>query len=254
MKSKFKILLLCFLLLSMMFGSAKAQESLQVYLEFDTTSTKSEVRFDVVIKPVSSVGAFRAEYEYNPEFLQFKSVSSSSGGKVYSSDENGTINVIYMAQSSQQERVLTLKFKVLKDGDSTVTAYYSEMLSADNTSVEFVNNNDCEVAVTSSGVVSTTKTPSKTTSSSSSGKVSVVKDNPGSVPTAENSTSNTSENAETDFFSFQSDNPAFWVLCGVLASAAVVLIIFTSYRMGVKKAKSEAGKSENKKEKTDEDP
>lgn len=250
MKIKFTKSFVCLFLILFTFGfTAKAEETVQAYLEFDTTSTKSEIRVDVVIKPSSSVGAFLAEYGYNPSYLQLKSISSNSGGKVYSNNENGNIGVIYMNEVPSDEHALTLKFKVLQEGSSDITAYYSEILSTGNSPLEFVNNNDCEISVTSTGVTSTSKTASKT-SSSSSGKVSVIKDDDGKTPTVEKTTDN--QSGLQDFFSFQSDNPAFWALCGALVTAAVVLIIFTSYKMGVKKAQSdkEANKSEDTYEET----
>lgn len=249
MKIKFTKSFVCLFLILLTFGfTAKAEEAVQAYLEFDTTSTKSEIRVDVVIKPSSSVGAFQAEYGYNPAYLQLKSISSNGGGKVYSNDENGNIGVIYMNEVPSDEHVLTLKFKVLQEGSSDITAYYSEILSTGNSPLEFVNNNDCEISVTSTGVTSTSKTASKT-SSSSSGKVSVIKDEEGKTPTVEKTTEN--QSGLQDFFSFQSDNPAFWALCGALVTAAVVLIIFTSYKMGVKKAQSD--KEAKKSEDTDKD-
>lgn len=111
MKIKFTKSFVCLFLILFTFGfTAKAEETVQAYLEFDTTSTKSEIRVDVVIKPSSSVGAFQAEYGYNPSYLQLKSISSNSGGKVYSNDENGNIGVIYMNEVPSDEHVLTLKF------------------------------------------------------------------------------------------------------------------------------------------------
>lgn len=237
-------LVLLIISIQSLFPTAKAQEALQISLEFDQTSTKSEVRFDVVINPSTSVGAFQAEYGYNPEYLQLKSISSNSGGEVYSKDENGTVGVIYMNKAPTSQRVLTLKFKVLKEGDSTVTAFYSEILSTDNSPLEFVNNNDCQVSVTSAGVTATTKAASKT-SSSSSGKVSVIKDSKNGSPTVEKITESPGQQESHSFFSFQSQSPGFWALCGALITAAVVLIIFTSYKMGVKKMKSEKDSKEN---------
>lgn len=241
-------IILLFLLPQFFLLYAKAQETVKISLEFDATSTKSEIRIDVVISPSEAVGAFQAEYGYNPDYLQLKSVTSNSGGEVYTSDEKGIVSVIYMNKAPASERVLTLKFKVLKDGDSSVTAYYLQILSSENSPVEFVNSNDCEISVTSTGVTSTSKAASKT-SSSSSGKVSVIKDDEGKTPTVEKTTEN--QSGFQEFFSFQSDNPAFWALCGAMVTAAVVLIIFTSYKMGVKKAQSD--KETRKSEDTDED-
>lgn len=238
------VLVLLMIFIQSLCHAAYAQEALQISLEFDQTSTKSEVRFDVVINPSTSVGAFQAEYGYNPEYLQLKSISSNSGGEVYSNDESGTVGVIYMNKAPTSQRVLTLKFKVLKEGDSTVTAFYSEILSTDNLPLEFANNNDCQVSVTSKGVTSTKKSSSKT-SSSSSGKVSVIKDNKSGNSAGEKSTEPTSQSDSQDFFSFQSQSPGFWALCGALIVAAVVLIIFTSYKTGVKKAKTEKDNKES---------
>lgn len=238
------VILIILICVNAFLTTAEAREALQISLEFDQTSTKSEIRFDVVINRADSVGAFQAEYGYNPDYLQLKSISSNSGGEVYSKDENGTVGVIYMNKAPTSQRVLTLKFKVLKEGDSTVTAFYSEILSTDNSPLEFVNNNDCQVSVTSDGVTSTTKAASKT-SSSSSGKVSVIKDSKNGSPTVEKITESPDQQESHSFFSFQSQSPGFWALCGALITAAVVLIIFTSYKMGVKKMKSEKDSREN---------
>lgn len=226
-----------------------AEEAVKISLEYDSSSTKSEIRFDVVISQPEKVGAFQAEYGYNSGCLQFKGAASDDGGEVYTVDENGTVSVIYMNKAPVSQRVLTLKFKVLKEGDSTVTAYYSQVISSENTSLEFVNSNDCQISVTSSGVVSESKTPSKTaSSSSSSGKVTVSKGNSSGSSKEEDSTEKTEEKTEEaqddGFFSFQSENPAFWAFCGAAAAAAAGLMIFTAYRMGVKKAKADAVKTE----------
>lgn len=218
--------------------AAYAQETAQIYLEFDPTSTKSEIRMDVVIKTDSPVGAFLCEYSYNTDFLQLKSISSLNGGEVYSHDSGGNISVIYLNSQPAGERVLTLKFKVLQQGNSTVSSYYSEVLSTENSPLSFVNNNDCEISVDSSGVTSTSKTASKT-SSSSSGKVSVIKDEEIQEATVDINSGNGNSWGNEDFFSFQSDNPVFWIICGALGTAAVFLMIFTGYKMGVKNAKAQ---------------
>lgn len=215
-----------------------AQETAQIYLEFDPASTKSEVRMDVVIKTDSPVGAFLAEYSYNADFLQLKSISSLNGGEIYSHDSGGNISVIYLNSQPSGERVLTLKFKVLKQGNSTVSSYYSEILSTENSVLSFVNNNDCEISADTSGVTSTSKTASKT-SSSSSGKVSVSKDEEIQKSTVNMNSENGSYQGDENFFSFQPDNPVFWIICGALGTSAVFLMIFTGYKMGVKKAKAQ---------------
>lgn len=247
------VILIILIFVQSFLTAAETREALQISLEFDQTSTKSEIRFDVVINKADLVGAFQAEYGYNPEYLQLKSISSNSGGEVYSKDENGTVGVIYMNKAPTSQRVLTLKFKVLKEGDSTVTAFYSEILSIDNSFVEFVNNNDCQVSVTSAGVTATTKAASKT-SSSSSGKVSVIKDSQSGSPEVEKINDSYGQQENHDFFSFQSQSPGFWALCGALIAAAVVLIIFTSYKMGVKKMKAEKDSRENQENKDRENP
>lgn len=251
-----------FMLLSAAVPEVKSQETAQIYLKFDSASTKSEVRVSVIISSSEPVGAFWAEYGYNSSCLKLKSITSENGGEIYSRDNGGTVNVIYLNDNPNGESYLTLKFSVVQQGSSDVTSYYREVLSKGNAAMEFNNNNDCQISVGDNEVTSSSSSPSKTSSSSSSGgKVSVEKDNStnkgsSSVSVKPSANSSVAEGELTEdflteeFFGFQSENPVFWAVLGAGAACAVMLIIFTSYKMGMKKMKLQQEKTvpEEKKE------
>lgn len=246
-------------------SSVKSLEAAQLYLKFDQTSTKSEIRVTVVISSSQPVGAFWAEYGYDQSYLKLKSISSDNGGKVYSRDQDGTVSVIYLNANPSGENYLTLKFSIVQEGSSDVTAYYKQVLTSGNTELEYKNNNDCHLSVGAESITASSSEASKTSSSSSGGKVTVEKDDNGKNSSSSGSSgkdngsdknvndSVSGDESQTDvsgseqeeFFSFDSENPVLWAFVGAGAAFAVMLIIFTSYRMGVKKAKSEQKQRDN---------
>lgn len=253
------VVLIFALIFNALCPSAAAQETAQMYLRFDSASTAMLIRVTAVISSPDPVGAFHAEYDYDSSYLRLESVVSNNGGQIYSRDFGGTIGVIYLNKNPTGENYLTFEFSVVKEGSSAVTAYYLEVLTRDKSPVEFKNNNDCNISVGEGNVTAESVPPSKT-SSSYSGSVSVIKDNnsggSSSVKPSTGSNGNKDDGAQDspegeEFFSFTPENPALWAAVGFFSACGVMLVAVTGYKMGLKRAGTNAKEDPKKESGTD---
>lgn len=235
-----------FILLVAVVPMVKSQEAAQIYLRFDDSSTTLLVRVTVVISSSEPVGAFQAEYEYDTSYLRLENITSNNGGTVYSSSSKGNVKLIYMNENPRGEDYLTFEFSVVREGNSSVMAFYQEILTKDKSSLEFKNNNDCNIHVGTESVTASSSASTKTSSSSSGGKVSVIKDSDSSAPSTkpvsgENNESKNDDDhtSEKEFFDFKSDSPVFWTLLGAFCACGIMFVAYTGYKMGIKKAASQ---------------